>query len=74
MSERQNKDIRLTRQLFDALRDCERWRGPYIWKVKSMQKLERLGLVEHEDLVYYYGKPTYKPTAAGRAYLEGCKS
>ena len=53
-----------------ALRDCAQYsphRG-YIWKPKTMQKLEKLGLVEITGEVQF-GRICYQPTAKGREVL-----
>jgi hypothetical protein len=54
-----------------ALKECAEWQRhqPYIWKPASMKKLEALGLVQPEVLMYC-GKVPYCVTDAGRAALQ----
>lgn len=63
-------DPKLSPSLLLALRDCVEWHRhrPYVWKPKSMEKLEKLGFVERDPLIYS-GMIAYAPTEKGRDYL-----
>lgn len=53
-----------------ALKECAHCapHSPYIWKPKTMQKLEKLGLVEPDQLMAF-GRVAYHVTTAGHALL-----
>lgn len=70
MSEQLPSDQRLRRGIELALRECAEWsrHQPYIWKQKTMEKLEKLGYVEKQQ-VMYAGRVCYQATDKGREYL-----
>jgi hypothetical protein len=72
VSEQPTKDV-LSKSLRLALEDCAQYHKhrPYIWKQKSMEKLEALGYVQKEPLIYA-GCVTYSPTLKGREYIASC--
>jgi hypothetical protein len=67
-------DSRLSRALVAALRECAEYapHRPYIWRPKTMQKLEARGLVAPDSLMYA-GKVPYHVTDKGREFLSALK-
>jgi hypothetical protein len=60
--------------LIVALKDCDSYakHRPYVWKPKTMQRLEALGLAE-PDMLMHAGKVAYHLTDKGREALTALK-
>lgn len=65
-----SNDLKLAPSLVDALKECAECapHSPYIWRPKSMLKLEAFGFVAPDQLVYA-GRVPYHITVKGREFL-----